>query len=138
MADLKKFAFLVIVLLVTGCSFNEEKQSDKETVCAEMESGIPVKMFNTICKGDDLHGILDFYGSDEPFDSHHHDWIWKIFFAQSTKRNQSGIWIQNQSVDEEPGYLGICTSILRQNLVCLRNGAIACIGYSDVCCDWEK
>ena len=43
----------------------------------------------------------------------------KNVFEKSTGSDQLCVWLQNINVNEESGHLGICTSLLRKDLVYL-------------------
>ena len=45
------------------------------------------------------------------------DWIWKAILEQNTPKYQLHIWLQNNHVNEESGYLAICAQVLWQTVV---------------------
>ena len=52
-------------------------------------------------------------------DSVYNDRFRKNVFEKSTGSDQLCVWLQNINVNEESGHLGICTSLLRKDLVYL-------------------
>ena len=75
------------------------------------------------------HGILDFYAAHGSSYSNYNDHPRQTLPEASPGRDQRPVRISYSDVHEEPGYLGICPSILRTDLACLRMGHAA--GHGD-------
>ena len=64
-------------------------------------------------------GFWIFYAYNGFTDSVYNDRLRKNVFEKSTGSDQLCVWLQNINVNEESGHLGICTSLLRKDLVYL-------------------